>query len=80
MILVEIYIPSVNQQHDYRLDENAFVADILDEIGRQMMEEGISIEQTEDLLLCSCDQARLLPLDHTLRQSGIRDGCRLMML
>lgn len=80
MILVEIYIPSVNQQHDFRLDENAYVADILDEIGEQMVEEGISIEQTEDLLLCSCDQARLLPLDHTLRQSGIRSGCRLMML
>ena len=81
MILVDIYVPSINQQFDFKLDEHAFIADILEEVGEMMLtrEEG-SRTEIEDLVFCDYETRRVLPLQNTLKQCGIENGCRLVLL
>lgn len=81
MILVDIYVPAVNKMYDFRLDENVYVAGILDEIGAMLLPGcAASREKIEDMLLCDYEGKRILPLNRTLKQSGIGNGCRLVLL
>lgn len=81
MILVDIYVPAVNRNYDFRLDENAYTANILDEIGEMMMQgDSSASSKTADMLLCDYEGKRILPLNRTLKQCGIGNGCRLVLL
>ncbi len=81
MILVDIYVPSTNQQYDFKLDENAYIADILEEIGEMMFagEEGKK-DEIDRLLLCDYEKQRILPLNQTLKQNNVSSGSRLVLL
>ena len=82
MILVDIEVPANGQKYDFRLDENAYIADLIDEIGAMMInaaEEG-DAENIREMLLCDYAHRRILPLDSTLKQCGIRRGDRLVFL
>lgn len=74
MILVDIHVLSINKQYDFKLDENAYIADILEEVGEMM------ISGDENLLLCDYEGRRILPLHQSLKQCGIGNGCRLVLL
>lgn len=81
MILVDIYVPSINKQYDFKLDENAYIADILEEVGEMMLSrEGERKAEMESLLFCDYENHRVLPLQQTLKQCGIGSGCRLVLL
>lgn len=81
MILVDIHVLSINKQYDFKLDENAYIADILEEVG-EMMISGDDDSKTgiENLLLCDYESRRILPLQQSLKQCGIGNGCRLVLL
>lgn len=83
MILVDIYVPMINEQFDYKLDENAYIADVVAQIGDILM-EGIAdtemLKQKKELILCDDMNKRVLPLDETLKQNGIGNGSRLMLI
>lgn len=81
MILTEIFIPALNRTCDFRLNENACIADVLEELGeilRPRKEQGE--ENVSDFMLCSYEMKKILPLNRTLRQEGIENGCRLVLL
>ncbi|MBS6395734.1 MAG: hypothetical protein KH452_01100 [Clostridiales bacterium] len=78
MILADVYVPALNDQFDFKLDENVYVADLLEELGDQFLKD--TPQAKKDLLLCSLDENRILPLNQTLKQSGITSGCRLLLL
>lgn len=82
MILVDIEVPANGQRYDFRLDENAYIADLIEEIGTMMISGPgkNDAEKIRDMLLCDYDRRRILPMDYTLKQCGIGSGYRLVLL
>lgn len=82
MILVDIEVPANGQKYDFRLDENTFIAEIIDEIGTMMMPslEKCAQEKIKGMLLCDYNRNRILPLNSTLKQCGIGNGDCLVLL
>ena len=82
MILVDVYVPALNQVFDFNLDENAKIEDLLDEMGEMVEQNSRSNISGKGprLMLCSYDGNRILPLDSTLFQCEIRNGSRLLMV
>lgn len=81
MILVDIYVPAIDRKYDFRLDEDTYVAGLLDEIGAMMLPGGAASQaKIDEMLLCDYEKKRILPLNRTLKQSGIGNGSRLVLL
>lgn len=82
MILVEVMVPAVNEQYDFKVDETAFIADVVDEIGEIIISarSGEAPKQIEDLILCDNESKRVLPMDLTLKQCNIGNGASLTIL
>ncbi|MBO5373334.1 MAG: EsaB/YukD family protein [Lachnospiraceae bacterium] len=82
MILVDIYVPAVEKNMDFMLDENIPLVQIMTEI-REMISKklmGSSLEQNEEFWLCSMDTGCMLDPRLTLYMNGIRDGSKLVMV
>ncbi len=82
MILVDIEVPANGQKYDFRLDENAYIAELIEEIGAMMVsgQDENGAEKIRDMLLCDYGSRRILPLELTLKQCGIGSGYRLVLL
>lgn len=81
MILVDIYVPAVNRQYDFKLDENAYIADILEEVGEMMLAtEENGKAGIADLLFCNYESRQVLPLNLSMKQCGIGNGAKLVLL
>ena len=80
MILVDIEVPANGRTYDFRLDENAYIADLIDEIGAMLITSSEETKKIADMLLCDYDHRRVLPLDRTLKQCGIGSGYRLVLV
>lgn len=81
MILVDIYVPSINKQYDFKLEENAYIASILEEVGEMLF--GGNEDKNDEikcLVLCDYYNHRILPLHQTLKQCNIGSGSRLVLL
>ncbi len=82
MILVDIYAPSVNQNYDFNLDENAKISLIIDEISSMICQK----EQCElkgnvrELLLVSQRLESSLNPDNTLSYYNITPGDKLLLV
>lgn len=80
MILVEIFVPAVNRKQDFKLDENAYIADIISEVGTMIFGGEDTANVIENLILCDDTQHRVLALDQTLGENNIRSGERLLLI
>ncbi|HCT91643.1 MAG TPA: hypothetical protein DF613_09750 [Lachnospiraceae bacterium] len=82
MILVEVYVPAVDERFDFELDENAKISRIvgdLCEILSKKMKNPLP-DKTDSFMLCSLDQNTTLPDQSTLCQCRIGDGGRLLLV
>ncbi len=82
MILVDIYVPSVDKTYDFHLDERARVRTILEEIVEMIgqMERTSLSGDPEKLLLCDRLGKAPLPTEATLADCGIRSGGSLLLV
>lgn len=82
MILVDIYIPSIDRTVDFNLDENVPVSALAEEIGEMiaLSSQSAALGHTERLLLCSMDRGCILDKSMTLRQNGVANGSRLLIV
>ncbi len=82
MILVDIYVPGVNQTYDFSLDENAKISLLLEEIsGMICQKEQCTLDgNVKELLLISQGKQKILSPELTLSQYGIAQGERLMLV
>ena len=83
MILVDILVPALNKRQDFKLDEDAFVVDVIDEIGGIMIAmsgNGNAKDTIQDMLLCDMERGQIIPLNRTLKQCNITNGSRLMIV
>lgn len=82
MILVDIYIPSIDDSYDFSLDENVPIEQIIVEISEMISKKvkGKSPENRADFMMCSMDKNKILDRNQSLYEAGIRDGNRLMIV
>lgn len=82
MILVDVVAPSVDKTYDFKLDENAPIALVVEEITEMISrrEHCEMIGDKEDVLLCRYDGQVVLNRLSSLKDSGITDGTRLLLL
>lgn len=82
MILVDVYIPSVDDNFDFMLDENTEIKKIVLEISEMISKKvkSSTISKSEEFFLYHMDRELLLDKNQTLHSSGVTDGCRLMLV
>lgn len=82
MILVDVYLPSIDDSYDFMLDENVAVEKVIAEISEMVSKKVKSpmLENTGDFMMCSMDKDKILDGNRTLHENGIRDGNRLMLV
>lgn len=82
MILVDVYIPSVDDSYDFMLDENVPMEQIITEISEMVSKkvQGRSIGDSAGFMMCSMGNREVLDKNQTLYLNGIRDGDRLMLV
>lgn len=82
MILADIYIPAVDANYDFMLDENVPVVQVMEEIS-EMISKKVKEkkpEQINDFVLYSMDTGTLLDHNLNLYANGIHDGSRLIFV
>lgn len=82
MILVDIYVPSVDQIYNFNLSEDISIAVIVNEIiGMISQKEQTMLNGNQnDMNLYSIRDKRILPRDNTLLDCGIMTGSYLMLV
>ena len=82
MILVDIYVPSTDQEYDFQLDQNATISAVIDELVEliSQKERCTLMGPVTRLSLCSREQQKILPNDCTLAECNIRTGSQLILV
>ncbi len=82
MILVDVYIPSLDETFDFRIDETAKVVNVVQEISEMMCKKYKTElnQDAQEFFLCSAEQGTILNGNSTLKDNGITNGCRLFMV
>ena len=82
MILVDVYIPSVDQTYDFNIDENVPVASVIEEIASMVSQKEQCVLRGDPgaLVLCSPVLLSMLPPEKTLKQCGIDTGHPLILV
>ncbi|MBS6395826.1 MAG: hypothetical protein KH452_01560 [Clostridiales bacterium] len=81
MILVDVYIPAVDQTYDFRLEESCCPDVITGEICEMAEQKEQMIPgKKEQLLLFDASTGRMLLRDRTLTENGVADGHLLIMV
>ena len=81
MILVDIYVPSLDAVYDFQLDENTPVKAVTTEIGEMLGKKfKVPARSESRFVLCSFEQKNILPGEKTLHMCGIRNGSRLLLV
>lgn len=82
MILVDIYIPSLDKTYDFQVDETVAVKNLIVEIAEMIGNETKSGKglMTKKFLLCSMDQEIIFQKSSSLQSYGIKNGSRLMLV
>ena len=82
MILVDIYVPSVDIEYNFQLDETICISTIIEEIAEMIAhkEQSTLSGDPSELILCYPETKEILPATATLWQCQIRTGSRLILV
>lgn len=82
MILVDILVPAMESRYDFQLDEDSSIYNIIAEIGELISQkEHCNVSgDPEALVLCTMSERKLLSVNSTLRECGIRTGDSLILV
>ena len=82
MVMVEIFVPLLDQRYDFRLDEHTQIWFLLEEISAmicQKEQRGMKGDW-QRLMLCQTSARRRLPPGKTLAECGVKIGDSLMLV
>lgn len=82
MIVVDIYVPSINETYDFRLDEHTPIGALKDEIVEVLQKKtvGHTGQDGTPFMLCSYQKQEILSPVKTLYEYGIVNGSRLFIV
>ncbi len=82
MVLVDVYVPSVDREYNFSLNENVSISTIIEEIVEMIGQK----EQTKlagnmrDICLISREKECILPDSSSLSECGIMTGALLILV
>jgi hypothetical protein len=82
MIMVDIYMPALDQSYDFMLDENAVLSNIVLEVSEMIAKTTKSrlTDENNGFVLYHPEKGAPLSESRTLYESGVRDGDRLILV
>lgn len=82
MVMVDIYVPALDMEYNFNLEQNVKISTIIEEIGEMIAhKEQSEIDgDMEELLLCDKEKGRVLSVEHTLDECGIQTGSKLILI
>ena len=82
MILVDVYVPAMDDNYDFMVDENVAVGQIVTEIGGMISKKvkETLLDQDADFQLYSMNTRTLLNSGQSLYMNNVTDGCRLLLV
>ena len=82
MILVDIYIPSVDKTYDFQINEQSRISTVVEEITEMIGQKERSriVGDISKLLLCEYSTGSVLDPETTLEQAGIGTGEKLLLV
>ena len=82
MILVDIYVPSVDKVYDFQLNENTSISTVIDELSEMVGQKERSplYGSSSELILCDKSSGQIIHRNGTLSSSGITTGSTLILV
>ncbi len=82
MILVDIFVPSVDKEYDFQLSESAEISMVIEEISEMIgqKERTEIVGDVSKLQLCDKEHQCILDRNRTLAQCGVVTGSRLILI
>ena len=82
MILVDVFVPMLDHNYDFKLDENTPVGTLADEMLAILCQwEGYPTENgVKRALLCDLEKKRIMSPITSLKDNGIESGDRLLLV
>ena len=82
MIMVDVYVPSVDREYDFEIDENAPVSLVLEEISAMVCqkEQCVLTGDARELILCDRATQRILTPGYSLKECHIGVGAKLILV
>lgn len=82
MILVDIYVPSVDKTYDFHLNEGIRIGTVVEEISEMIGQKEHSkiVGSTDQLCLCSYKTGMILDRELSLRSAGVVTGDKLLLV
>lgn len=82
MILVDVYVPAMNDSYDFMVDENVTVKQVIIELGGMLSKKAgeTLTAQDADFQLYSMNTRKPLNLRQSLYMNQVTDGCRLLLI
>lgn len=81
MVIVEIYVPALNEKFDFKLPSTGKIKDIITELIRMLEITQGNIHFDSDMpLLCNLDKEQVLNPNLTVAELQITDGTLLQLL
>lgn len=82
MILVDVFVPSLNNNYEFQLDENVRIELVIEEITEMICQkEHCNITGNKnELYLCKYQGEQVMGRQTSLAQNNITDGGRLILV
>jgi len=82
MILTDVYVPSVSKHYAFQLDEKVKIGILIEELAELICqkEQCRFVGKKTELVLCIYKSNAIMSKDMTLRDYGIADGGRLILV
>ncbi|MCM1159236.1 MAG: hypothetical protein NC300_08955 [Bacteroidales bacterium] len=82
MILVDVYIPSLDEVYDFKVDETAKIINVVQEISEMICKKYKTElnEESKNFFLCSVENGEVLNSNSTLAENKIYNGSRLFIV
>ena len=82
MIMVDVYVPAVDREYDFCLNQNVEIGAVIEEISAMIAykEHSRIVGNMEELMLCDQGNDTILDRRRTLRACRIQTGSKLMLI
>lgn len=82
MIIVDVFVPVVNKEYDFSINEKSAISLVIEEISEMIAQkEGfLTVRHPENFILCNAETNGIMDTKMTLESYGIGNGGRLILV
>ncbi len=79
-ILIECFVPSVNQTYDIRLPKEKTIHEVIELLSKSICELSGGLFIAEESLLCDRNSGRVYDINLSVKEQGLTNGSKLMLI